>query len=138
MNHVDPTIPGLNHIGLCVADLEKSRDFFDAIMPLMDWRVVDDEGEATYICGNLQIYLQSSREPSATFRRYGIGLQHLAFNAPSRERVDALYQALMKMGANVTEAPAEYPRYSPLYYAVFFTCPSGIALEYCHTPDLAL
>ncbi|MDN0084318.1 hypothetical protein QU487_16380 [Crenobacter sp. SG2305] len=64
------------------------------------------------------------------------GLQHLAFNAKRREAVDALYAVLLVQGATMTESPAECPRYSDGYDAVFFTDPSGIALEFCYTPNL--
>lgn len=143
MPNVDPRIPGIHHLGLVVRDLERSRRFFDAVMPRMDWQVSDDNGEPTYTCGNTQIYLQQNRDAGAVFQRYGVGLQHLAFNAPSRERVDALHGFLLDSGilhdeARLLDAPAPYPEYSPGYYAVFFTDPSGIVLEYCYTPDLAL
>jgi catechol 2,3-dioxygenase-like lactoylglutathione lyase family enzyme len=68
----------------------------------------------------------------------GLGLQHLAFNAASREMVDAVHQRLRELGAAITEAPAEYPQDTPRYYAVFFKDPSGIQLEVCPTPDMEL
>jgi hypothetical protein len=32
------------------------------------------------------------------------------------------------------DPPAEYPRYNPGYYAVFFIDPDGLKLEYVHAP----
>ncbi|MDN0074661.1 hypothetical protein QU481_07115 [Crenobacter sp. SG2303] len=50
---------------------------------------------------------------------------------------DARYAVvLLVQGATATESPAECPRYSDSYDAVFFTDPSGIALEFCYTSNL--
>lgn len=62
------------------------------------------------------------------------GLHHLAFRAADRADVDALYALLQRIGAKVLDAPAEYPQYSAGYYAVFFTDPDGLKLEYVFKP----
>jgi len=63
-------------------------------------------------------------------------LHHLAWRAESRADVDALHQRLLEIGATVLDAPADYPQYNKGrgYYAVFFTDPDGLKLEYVHTP----
>ena len=48
--------------------------------------------------------------------------------------LDALHALLQKIGANILDAPAEYPQYSAGYYAVFFTDPDGLKLEFVHKP----
>lgn len=137
MTTVQPGIAGLNHLCLCVADLNASLAFYDRIMPAMGWQPRRSSDSRAYVAGNYEIYLQQSRSPQAGFQRYGIGLQHLAFNAPSRAAVDELHALLLLIGAEVTDAPAEYD-YNPGYYAVFFHDPSGIVLEFCHTPNMTL
>jgi predicted lactoylglutathione lyase len=57
-------------------------------------------------------------------------MHHLAFDAESREDVDALHALLVKIGAQVLDAPADYPQYGSGYYAVFFADPDGLKLEY--------
>ena len=37
---------------------------------------------------------------------------------------------LRGIGATILDAPADYPRYGPTYYAVFFADPDGLKLEY--------
>ena len=59
---------------------------------------------------------------------------HLAFEASSREDVDALHAVLLEIGATLLDAPAEYPDYAPEYYAVFFADPDGLKLELVHMP----
>lgn len=58
----------------------------------------------------------------------------MAFRAADRADVDALYTLLQNIGATVLDAPAEYPQYSEGYYAVFFTDPDGLKLEYVFKP----
>ena len=41
---------------------------------------------------------------------------------------------LRDFGADVLDAPAEYPHYAPGYYAVFFADPDGLKLEFVHMP----
>ena len=36
--------------------------------------------------------------------------------------------------AEILDAPREYPKYEPGYYAVFFLDPDGLKLEYVFTP----
>lgn len=129
MSRVDPGIAGLNHLCLSVPDLDAALAFYDRLMPAMGWRERSSADSRAYVAGNYEIYLQQSRIEGAGFVRHGVGLQHLAFNAPSRQAVDALHALLLEIGARVTDAPAEYPHYSDGYYAVFFQDPGGIALE---------
>jgi catechol 2,3-dioxygenase-like lactoylglutathione lyase family enzyme len=69
-----------------------------------------------------------------THDRHAPGLHHLAWQALSREDVDRLHQLLLKIGAKILDAPADYPQYSEGYYAVFFADPDGLKLEYVFTP----
>jgi catechol 2,3-dioxygenase-like lactoylglutathione lyase family enzyme len=57
------------------------------------------------------------------------GFNHLAFNAEDRSDVEKMYALLNQMGATILAAPAEYP-YSPGYFAVYFTDPDGLKLEF--------
>ena len=45
-----------------------------------------------------------------------------------------MYQLLLRIGATILDPPADYPRYGPGYYAVFFSDPDGLKLEYVHWP----
>ena len=64
------------------------------------------------------------------------GIHHIALWARSRREVDDFYRDfLQKNGVEVTDPPAEYPVYTPGYYAVFFNDPiTGIHFELSHTP----
>ena len=67
------------------------------------------------------------------FSVYNVGLHHIAFAAPSRDAVDELLPRAEGAGVTVLEPPAEYP-YVPGFYAVYFSDPDGMKLEYAFTP----
>ena len=62
------------------------------------------------------------------------GFHRLAWNADSRDQVDKFYRLLLDNDATVLDAPAEYD-YEPGYYAVYFTDPDGMKLEFLHVPE---
>lgn len=90
------------------------------------------------MAGRYELYLQASPQPDCPGERCVPGLQYRAFNAPDRAAVDALRARLLPLSADVTDPPAEYPAYSTGYYAVFLRDSSGIALEFCHPPNMTL
>ena len=63
------------------------------------------------------------------FQLYNVGLHHLAFAAPNRAAVDALHDKLVREGAKILDPPKNYP-YFRTYYALYFTDPDDIKLEY--------
>lgn len=132
---------GIHHIDLTVKDAHASRGFYESVLGFMGYRLADAhangydfdlrDGEAFCSIGIL-----SGRGENAdrTHDRYSAGLHHIAWNAASREDVDAMYTHLLSIGASILDPPAAYPRYGPTYYAVFFADPDGLKLEYVHKP----
>ncbi len=86
--------------------------------------------------GRFSIGLYRAKHPKRAHERYSLGVHHIAFAASSRDDVDTLYRLLQEIGAEVLDAPRDYPKYEPGYYAVFFLDPDGIKLEYVFTPDV--
>ena len=127
----------VHHIDLTVSDLARSRDFYDHLLTYMGYARSDDHDNGTdwdwqgpgpfHSIGILR-----ARGPGAgrAHDRYSPGLHHLAWNAESREDVDRLHTLLVARGATILDAPADYPRYGPQYYALFFADPDGLKLEY--------
>lgn len=126
----------VHHIDLTVKDARASRAFYEAVLGFMGYVIVDDRAEFI----DFQLAGQPCYVGIATAKgqhphdRYSPGLHHLAWNAKDRADVDALYALLQRIGANILDAPAEYPQYSAGYYAVFFADPDGLKLEYVHKP----
>jgi len=71
-------------------------------------------------------------------QEHATGIHHIALWARSRREVDAFHRDfLLPNGVEVTDPPAEYPVYTPGYYAVFFNDPiTGIHFELAHTPTI--
>lgn len=126
----------VHHIDLTVTDKTRSRLFYDAVLGFFGYRRSADydhgsdwdrEGEPFHSIGIIEARGEGA---ARTHDRYSPGLHHLAWTAESRADVDALHDLLRSIDATILDAPADYPRYGPTYYAVFFTDPDGLKLEY--------
>ncbi len=127
-------VGAIHHVDLTVRDLARSEAFYDQVLPLLGFRRGIGAPEGPIWAGAaLEVGLVAARSPAA-HDRYAAGLHHLAFTAPSRSAVDALHGRLRSLGVPILDPPAEYPRYAPGYYAVFFADPDGMKLEYVFTP----
>jgi catechol 2,3-dioxygenase-like lactoylglutathione lyase family enzyme len=123
----------LGHIDINVHDLIRARTYYDHIMPLLGfepYRVDADqfayrrqEGKpGTYI------FFYPALE-TAPYSRHQPGLQHLAFNVPSRAVVRDVYETVQALGSEIVHAPRLFPQYRPSYYATFWLDPDGFMLE---------
>jgi glyoxylase I family protein len=130
------TFGAVHHLDITAGDLTRSTDFYDRVLPLMGFVRIEDAPEGPLWAGaQVEVGLQAARTSAAKHDRYAPGLHHLAFTAPTREAVDDLHRRLVELGVEIADAPAEYPHYARGYYAVFFTDPDGIKLEYVFTPE---
>ena len=131
MEHID-------HIDLVVSDLDRSLAFYTELLRPLGFsdtsEITGERGERVVYLDRPghrgQIGLRESQTEGAP-DRYGIGLHHLAFTAPTREAVDERAQWLKGNGHVIESGPADYD-YSPDYYAVFFSDPDGLKLELVH------
>ena len=66
----------------------------------------------------------------------GFRESHIAFSAPSREAVQAFFDAAVAGGAEVLHAPRVRPEYHESYYGAFVRDPDGNNVEaVCHIPE---
>jgi glyoxylase I family protein len=132
----------VHHIDLTVKDPLASRPFYEAVLGFMGYAISDfyDHGYDFDLklpngyFTSVGILRARGEHAARAHDRYSTGLHHLAWNAESRDDVDALYALLLRIGATILDAPADYPRYGPGYYAVFFADPDGLKLEYVFKP----
>ena len=133
----------IDHLDLVVTALERSLAFYRGLLePLGYVRTSEIEGErgerVVYLgrhggMGSVSLREAQSDAHEVPYDRYGIGLHHLAFAAPSRAVVDERAAWLREQGGTIESGPEEYG-YTPGYYAVFFYDPDGIKLELVHRP----
>lgn len=124
----------IDHIGLAVSDLERSRRFYgDALAPLGIAIVMevtpDQTGGLSAIgfgaAGKPFFWISDHETPS--------GPMHVALTAETRTDVDAFYVAAIKAGAEDNGPPGLRPHYHPDYYGAFVLDPDGNNVEaVCH------
>ena len=129
----------IHHLDLTVRDPWASRDFYASVLGFMGYQLEADHARGldfnlATAAGFCSIGVMKAHEGAAQHDRYAPGLHHVAWTADSRQDVDALYALLLEIGAQVLDPPADYPSYSDPYYAVFFTDPDGLKLEYVWSP----
>ena len=134
----------IDHLDLVVTSLERSLGFYRGLLvPLGYVRVSEIEGErgerVVYLgriggMGSVSLREAQSAAHPVPYDRYGVGLHHLAFAAPSRDAVDERAAWLRAQGAHIESGPEEYD-YTAGYYAVFFHDPDAIKLELVHRPS---
>ncbi|WP_296228989.1 VOC family protein [Ralstonia sp. UBA689] len=125
----------LDHVSISVPDIETARPFYDAIMTALGARKVYDRpnalgyGERCSAEDTAFTFLAVYLDPAEV----GNNKRHWCFKAPSREHVDAFFQAGLSAGGRSDGDPGLRPHYHPDYYAVFLVDPAGNRVEaVCH------
>jgi glyoxylase I family protein len=136
-------MPVVDHVDLVVSSIERSLAFYRGLLAPLGWvgdrEVTGERGETIHylwgpdIRGSISLREKQSEAHAVPYDRYGVGLHHVAFEAPSRDVVDERADWLRAAGAEIESEPKEYA-YTPGYYAVFFHDPDGLKLEIVHRP----
>ena len=140
-NRAQSRIGSINHLRLTVTDIPRAERFYGPLMRFMGYELSDREKDRLAwakwsASGVMWLILSAARQDTKTARHdlLSPGFHHLAWNAESRDQVNELYRLLLESGATELDPPAEYD-YEPGYYAVFFTDPDGMKLEFVHVPE---
>jgi catechol 2,3-dioxygenase-like lactoylglutathione lyase family enzyme len=121
----------LGHLSFGVNDLERAAAFYDRTLAALGYvRVWSHEKGAGFGPKGGDDKLALFPKPGRVVAP-GPGF-HLAFQAPSREAVDAFHAAALQAGATDCGAPGLRPQYSPTYYAAFVIDLDGYKLEAVH------
>lgn len=116
----------IDHIQLVVRDLAASRNFYEAVLNVLDVPI-GGSADTYFWADELFVSTADSRAASGQLT----GRHHLAFQARDRAAVDAFYKAGLAAGGRDNGAPGERP-YHPGYYAAFVLDPDGNNIEAVH------
>ena len=118
-----------DHVGVQVSDVEASLNLYLRVFAPIGMREavripVGDSFVVGLAAGQGAPGFWLSPATSAETREL-----HVAFQAESREVVDAVHEAAVAEGVEVLHAPREWPEYHPGYYGVFLRDLDGHNVE---------
>jgi catechol 2,3-dioxygenase-like lactoylglutathione lyase family enzyme len=128
----------IDHLSLGVADLAKSRAFYDAALAPLGYRRLFNVADTSGYGPTLAEPLREQALPFWIGHDAGrLGLSgHVCFKAQARAAVDAFYKAALAAGGRDNGEPGLRPIYHPSYYAAFIVDPDGHRIEaVCHQPE---
>jgi catechol 2,3-dioxygenase-like lactoylglutathione lyase family enzyme len=122
----------LDHIGLPVRDLAKTRTFYTAALAPLGLIPRYDRDNVIAFASP-----EATRYP-LWFYGKGDGPSglHIGLTATIRTQVDAFHAAALAAGGKDNGAPGPRPHYTPTYYGAFVIDPDGHNLEaVCHAAE---
>ncbi len=128
----------IDHVGLAVSDIEKSKAFYTAALaPLGYELLMEIDAELTGGRGAAAGY---GIPPKPDFWIVAEGgaapPTHVAFGVDRRALVDAFHAAALAAGGRDNGAPGPRPQYHESYYGAFVRDPDGHNIEaVCHRPE---
>jgi catechol 2,3-dioxygenase-like lactoylglutathione lyase family enzyme len=114
----------IDHVGLEVADLERSGRFYDAVFfPLGVRRMFESEHAISWGVNDGRFWITArGRPPQAPFG-------HVALEASGKAAVDAAYEGGLQAGGRSDGPPGPRRQYGPSYYAAYLLDPDGLRIE---------
>jgi catechol 2,3-dioxygenase-like lactoylglutathione lyase family enzyme len=118
----------LSHVSVGVADVERARPFYDAVLGALGYGVLMAEPGIGVAYGTAfpEFWIQRPFDGRAASPGNGV---HVAFLAPDRAAVDRFHAVALAHGGTCDGPPGERPHYTPGYYAAFVRDPDGNKLE---------
>jgi catechol 2,3-dioxygenase-like lactoylglutathione lyase family enzyme len=114
-----------DHVGIAVADLAASERFYRTVLSALG-------AEPTHADAEMVEWYDWAIDRTDRERPVTRGL-HVGFRAPSREAVDAFWQAGIDAGYRDDGAPGPRTNYGPDFYGGFLLDPDGNSAEAVHT-----
>ena len=121
----------IDHIGIAVGDIQRSRRFYEAALAPLGIRTIRIEtntlGNEAVLMGTKDVFFVIAGGEAV-----GPGT-HFAFRARTTGEVDAFHAAALAAGGRDNGAPGLRPEYPGRYYAGFVLDPDGMNIEaVCH------
>ncbi|MFH5834736.1 VOC family protein [Proteiniclasticum sp. C24MP] len=123
----------IHHIEIYVSDLQGSTDFWGWFLPELGYELFQEwkEGRSYRLGESYLVFVQTEeRYMEIPYHRCGVGLNHLAFHAASREDVDEMTEKLSSRGISILYEDRHPYAGGEDYYAVFFEDPDRIKVEF--------
>ena len=117
------------HISIGVADIERSKCFYDAALKPLGYRCVRAAGSLSgygYGRDTIAFWVVFAEHPVAADPKSGL---HICFAASDPAAVDAFHAEALKAGARDNGGPGLRPKYGHDYYAAFVIDPDGYRIE---------
>ena len=129
----------VHHVQIQVSNIQKSATFYSELLGRLGFsKVFETEGMVEWRKEGTRIIVAQSpkRFLADGYHRKRVGLNHIAFRAPSREVVDELYRnyLLPKKIPVLYGGAKEWKEYDPGYYAVYFEDPDRMKIELVYVP----
>lgn len=116
------------HTGLAVRDFRAAKQFYERALAPLGYTAKLQYGESTG-------FNDGKNTDFWIGKRDRVEPAHVAFEANSRDEVEAFYRAALAAGGRDNGAPEVCPEYHPDYYAGFVYDPDGYNIEaVCHRP----
>ena len=128
----------LDHIGIAVADFERSKAFYARVLAPLGYGLVMEVTPAMTGGTDAHAGFGLERRPQFWIGTGGApgGPVHVCFAANTRAQVDAFHLAALGAGAVDNGKPGLRPIYHEHYYGAFALDPDGNNIEaVCHTPE---
>lgn len=91
----------IDHVTLLFSSLEKSLPFYEALLPLLGF---SKKSEKVWTDGDGFFFqFGEAKNGTGAYERYGAGMNHLGFGAPSREFVEGVQAAMRNAGFDAPE-----------------------------------
>lgn len=122
----------VHHIELYVSDLKTSLNFWGWLLEELGYEVFQswEQGESWKLEDTYLVFVQvEERFQNIPYHRSGVGLNHLAFHAESRQQVDDMTRTLESRGDNILYKDKHPYAGGEDYYAVYFEDPDRMKVE---------
>ncbi|MFD2262676.1 VOC family protein [Lacibacterium aquatile] len=120
----------LDHLSLGVADLARSKNFYEQLFAPLGYRCLRaNEKELAFGTDDTWAFWLYPTEPTDSL----VGARtHIAIKAPSRAAVAAAHEAGAALGGVTTREPGLRPDISPAYYGAILRDLDGHTIEITH------
>jgi catechol 2,3-dioxygenase-like lactoylglutathione lyase family enzyme len=119
----------IDHLELATSQLERSRNFYEATLNPLGYRLTDRNDGLVGFEGDNGKDFWLKAQPAGR-------LPHFAFRCNTRTLVERVFADAVKAGGSVSRAPKLLPHVHAHYFSGLVIDPDGYLIEFaCHNPE---